>query len=220
MLRFDPVEHKYWWGDVEIPGVSRLLEPLKGDGYKFVKPHLLDYSQRLGTQVHLMTHQYDTGKYVDTLLIDTDIYDDAMYMFESYVKWIKGKEVLDSELMVYYKQSGEVPKYGGQLDKRIRFGGGWRVVDLKCTSKVEDYHGLQSFMYESAYMTMLRTDTGIVVEHVMPAAVLRLQKKGAPCYWEIKTKEKELFRKRRDMLITKYWYWDKYKDRRGLIKRR
>jgi len=218
MLRFDPIEHKYWWGidgtEIQIPSVSRLLQPLREP---FSAPdHVVEKARRRGERVHLMTHQYDTGQYVATLAIEPDIYDDCMRMFDAYVKWVKGREVTESELAVCYDGStwhnykeGGQPLYAGTLDKVIN----GRVVDIKCTSKIEDTHGLQAYMYHIAY-------TPTTERLIAPPLVLRLTKDSKAFIWEVTKAAKDVFIAIVDMLITKYWYWDTYKNRRGLIKRR
>ena len=50
-FRFDPIEHKYWLGDEEMPGVTKIISPL--NDFSKVHPDVLKAKAMSGTNIHL-----------------------------------------------------------------------------------------------------------------------------------------------------------------------
>ena len=50
-FRFDPIEHKYWLGDKEMPGVTKIIAPL--NDFSMVNPDVLSKKAKSGSDIHL-----------------------------------------------------------------------------------------------------------------------------------------------------------------------
>ena len=50
-FRFDPIEHRYWLGDEEMPSVTRIIAPL--NDFSMVKPDVLARKAKSGSDIHL-----------------------------------------------------------------------------------------------------------------------------------------------------------------------
>ena len=50
-FRFDPIEHRYWLGDEEMPGVTKIIAPL--NDFSKVPKDVLQAKAQAGTDIHL-----------------------------------------------------------------------------------------------------------------------------------------------------------------------
>ena len=58
-FRFDATKHRYYYEDVEVPGVSSILKAGNLTNIGFIPKDILERSSRFGTAVHKATELYD-----------------------------------------------------------------------------------------------------------------------------------------------------------------
>ena len=147
VLRFEPEGHRYYHGVREVPGVTRIMNPISElDG---IPRDLLDAAADLGHKVHTACHLFDQGVLAEQAL------DPVLAPYLSAWKLCcleLGVRVLASELPVYHAKLG----YAGQLDKiaMIKHWDGERgLIDLKSSVSMPRTIAPQTAAYLEAEIT-------------------------------------------------------------------
>lgn len=85
LLRFDAAAHRYFCGDLELPGVTRILRQVGvSSDFHDVPADVLNAKRDLGTAVHMAAHYYDDGT-LDPKTVDPRVtpYLDAWHDFRN-----------------------------------------------------------------------------------------------------------------------------------------
>lgn len=130
-LQFDEEKHLYTVNGIDVPSVSKILQPLSLQGYMGINREILDYAAQRGTSVHFSIELFDdTGC--------EEVREDCRGYFEQYKAW-KEKfqpEILATEYRFYHPTLW----YAGTVDKVIRIGGQTILMDLKTTAQINDWY--------------------------------------------------------------------------------
>lgn len=142
-FRFDVGKHRYYYEDIEVPGVSSILKAGNLTNIGFIPRDVLERSSRFGVAVHKTTELYDKG------ILDEDSLD--LNLRGCLDAWIKFKA--DTGFVVEHNEAKVFSKkyfYMGTLD-RIGLKEGTRtVVDLK-TGLVYPSMAIQLSGYQEAF---------------------------------------------------------------------
>ena len=142
-IRFDPVEHRYWDGAREIPGVSRILQ---ATGHGWDGPRGGDWHKTKGHYVHKGTALYDAGTLNwDSLDATIRPYVDAWAKFRADTDL----KVMGVEAILY----SEDLDYAGTADRVCvlpKVSGREMILDIKSGGKTKD-HRLQLGAYTAAW---------------------------------------------------------------------
>ncbi len=168
VLTLEPKSHQYYLDGAPIMGVSGVLNKLGFYDFRFVSKEDLEYKRQIGAAVHYATHLYDTGK-LNMASVDPVV----MPYLEAWILFRKDTncEVLYSELPVYSK----VRRFGGTLDKVIRWDGAIVLPDIKATAGVAKVIALQT----AAYALALKESYGVTAQKRC-AIQLKPEKSGKP----------------------------------------
>jgi len=148
--RFDPIEHRYFLGSVELPSVTRILNDVLG-GYDGVSREVMRRKAEIGEAVHVATAMYDTGV-LDESSVPTEI---AGY-FEAWKRFRRETAFVPEwvERMVWSTQHG----YAGTLDRTGFFERLKRInptmrclVDIKATAAYMPSVEPQTAAYSHAF---------------------------------------------------------------------
>lgn len=168
-LEFDEENHLYTVSGINVPSVSKILQPLSMQGYKGINSETLNFAAQRGTSVHFSIELFDdTGC--------EEVREDCQGYFEQYKRW-KEKcqpEILATEYRFYHPTLW----YAGTVDKIIRIGGQTILMDLKTTAQINDWYlGPQLAAYDfglgsqgikiDAVMVLHLTPTNYTFEKVM-----------------------------------------------------
>ncbi len=167
-LEFREDDHVYLLGGVEIPSVTRLMEPLSRHEYERVSEWTLRKAAERGTAVHNAIENY-----IKFGLDDTD--PEYKGYMDSFHEWwaMSDPEVIGSEMRVYHKTL----RYAGTIDLVAKIDGKVTLIDYKTTSRLMDKNLRVQL---EAYAQALKSH-GIEVERKM---ALHLKSEGwrAPEY--------------------------------------
>lgn len=172
-LRFDEKSHIYRLDGVEIPSVSRVMEPLKASSYAGISEKTLARAADKGSSVHNSIENWLKFG------ID-DIPEEHRPYFEGFLEWWDEyqPEVVASEVKTYHK----LMRYGGTIDLLAYIGGKLTLIDFKTTYRLlEKSCGVQLEAYAQALVSH-----GIVVEE---KHILHLKKDGKWAYPEFPAKD-------------------------------
>lgn len=161
-LTFEEVPHIYRLNGVEIPSVSRLMEPLKEISYSRVDKKTLKRAADKGTSVHNSIENWIKFG------ID-DIPSEHRGYFDGFMKWYEKfrPEVAASELRIYHK----LLEYGATIDLLCFINGELNLVDFKTTYILMEMScGVQLEAYSQALASH-----GI---HVQRKRILHIKKDG------------------------------------------
>lgn len=172
-LRFDEKSHIYRLDGVEIPSVSRVMEPLKASSYAGISEKTLARAADKGSSVHNSIENWLKFG------ID-DIPEEHRPYFDGFLEWWNEyqPEVVASEVKTYHK----LMRYGGTIDLLAYIGGKLTLIDFKTTYRLlEKSCGVQLEAYAQALASH-----GIMVE---AKHILHLKKDGKWAYPEFPTKD-------------------------------
>lgn len=121
-FRFDPIEHRYWLGDEEMPSVSKILEPL--NDFSGINPEVLEAKAQAGTNIHLTIKMWLDGTLKEESLSEGNRI--ALDLFE---KWFLSDEANQFGVLREYEKPTyhEKLKYGTTPDLVFDEG----VVEIK-----------------------------------------------------------------------------------------
>lgn len=172
-LRFDEKSHIYRLDGVEIPSVSRVMEPLKASSYAGISEKTLARAADKGSSVHNSIENWLKFG------ID-DIPEEHRPYFDGFLEWWDEyqPEVVASEVKTYHK----LMRYGGTIDLLAYIGGKLTLIDFKTTYRLlEKSCGVQLEAYAQALASH-----GITVEEKY---ILHLKKDGKWAYPEFPAKD-------------------------------
>lgn len=172
-LRFDEKSHIYRLDGVEIPSVSRVMEPLKASSYAGISEKTLARAADKGSSVHNSIENWLKFG------ID-DIPEEHRPYFDGFLEWWNEyqPEVVASEVKTYHK----LMRYGGTIDLLAYIGGKLTLIDFKTTYRLlEKSCGVQLEAYAQALASH-----GITVEE---KHILHLTKDGKWAYPEFPAKD-------------------------------
>lgn len=141
-LTFDDAKHIYRLDGIEIPSVSRIMEPLKDANYAGISERTLQRAADKGTSVH------DSIENFIKFGIE-DVNPDHQAYFEAFFQWWAAVRpiVVGSEIRIYHK----LLRYGGTIDLLCYIDGYLTLIDFKTTYTVSDMScGVQLSAYEKA----------------------------------------------------------------------
>lgn len=123
-FRFDPEKHRYYYDEVEVPGVSSILKAGNLTNIGFIPRDVLERSSRFGTAVHKACELHDMGTLDDTSL-DKNLcpYLDAWQQF-----------LVDASCLIEHVETKVFSKkwfYMGTLDRIVVINGKRYVLDIK-----------------------------------------------------------------------------------------
>ncbi len=177
-LRFDEKSHIYRLDGVEIPSVSRVMEPLKASSYAGISEKTLARAADKGSSVHNSIENWLKFG------ID-DIPEEHRPYFDGFLEWWNEyrPEVVASEVKTYHK----LMRYGGTIDLLAYIGGKLTLIDFKTTYRLlEKSCGVQLEAYAQALASH-----GIAVEE---KHILHLKKDGKWAYPEFPAKDSARWR--------------------------
>jgi hypothetical protein len=138
-ILFEPISHKYFLGDSELPSVTQIL----GDLNFIDSSYFTEESRRRGEYVHSATEFDDRGS-LDDASVDSTIlsYLSAWRRFkrENSVKIYEIEKIVGSPIY----------RYAGTLDRIVELNGFKAILDIK-SGAVGKATGLQTAGYEIGY---------------------------------------------------------------------
>lgn len=153
MLTFDPGEHRYWFDNVEVASVTRILAPL--NDFSGISPDVLREKAKLGSAVHTATEFDDSG----------DLAEESVHaMVRPYLDaWRKFRAetcatVLSSEQRVFHP----LHRYAGTFDCVLEIDGLKYLTEKKATAAIPASAGPQTAAYQSALGDMSVTRRAVV----------------------------------------------------------
>ena len=141
-LTFDEVSHIYRLDGIEIPSVSRVMEPLKEANYAGISEKTLRRAADKGTSVHDSIENF-----VKFGIEDVD--PEFRAYFDAFLQWWIETQpiVVGSEIRIYHK----LLRYGGTIDLLCYIDGKLTLIDFKTTYTVSDMScGVQLEAYAKA----------------------------------------------------------------------
>lgn len=161
-LTFDEEPHIYKLNGVEIPSVSRVLEPLSSAGYAGISEKVLEHAAERGSMIHEAIENFIKFHVED---LDPE-YAGYFNGFRSW--WDKVKPIpIASEYQVYHK----ILQYAGTIDLVAYIDGKLTIIDFKNTAVLMDMTcGVQLEAYNQAL-----SSHGIKAEE---KGILHLKKDG------------------------------------------
>lgn len=147
MIHFDEASHTYWHNNVQVPGVTSILSPLKD--YSMVDKDVLAAASERGKYVHLCTELYDRDE------LDLESPD---LLHRGYVEaWVKfRRETGFIPTVIEQKVFHPTHFYAGTLDREGYFSFGPEkddlfTLDIKTVSgKLTNEVGIQLIAYQEA----------------------------------------------------------------------
>lgn len=147
-LTFDEATHIYRLDGIQIPSVSRLMEPLKDAAYKGISERTLRRAADKGSSVHDSIENFIKFQILD-------VNPEHKLFFQAFMDWWEENQpiVVGSEIRIYHK----LLRYGGTVDLlcylRDKETGEWKLIliDFKTTYALQDITcGIQLEAYERA----------------------------------------------------------------------
>ncbi len=172
-LSFDEKSHIYLLDGVEIPSVSKVMEPLKASGYAGISERTLERAADKGSSVHNAIEMWLRFGVID-------IPEEHRGYFNGFLEWWNRykPELVASEVKVYHK----LMRYAGTTDLLAYIDGKLTLVDYKTTYRVmEKSCGVQLEAYAQALASH-----GVEVE---AKHILHLEKNGKWDYPEYPAKD-------------------------------
>ncbi len=142
-LHFDPLAHRYWLGERELPSVTTLLAPL--NHYDHIPPAILANAAERGRAIHAATEQLDRGHRLDW----GRLRDDAIPYLLAWQAFCRDHQPhwLAIEQALHHPELG----VAGTLDRAVILGGRRGVLDLKCTDRLPASVGPQTAAYQALW---------------------------------------------------------------------
>jgi hypothetical protein len=167
--RFDPANHSYWMGGVEVPGNTWTIQD---NGFIDDEYFTAEGSIR-GTRVHMLTQYLDEGDY--------DPEEARKYDLEGYVEsWRKAKarwcfEVVLCEEVMFHK----VFRFGTIVDRVLNWDAWETIAEIK-TGAVEISHPYQT----GAQSLACDSELGTYARGLRRRGAFYLKADGAEAQWE------------------------------------
>lgn len=152
-LRQCPVDFHIWNGDVRLVSVGRVLRtffPLPK-----IAPEILEEARLRGQQVDDLFCRWLTN---NLRMLPSNTRFDSRDLFQKLTKWWDRQNFKHVGVQVLVGNT----RHGGKCDLLLDD----IVVDLKCTSKIEESHKLQVVAYYEILKSMGRKVTGCAILHV------------------------------------------------------
>ena len=141
-LTFEEKRHIYRLDGVQIPSVSRLMEPLKASCYAGVSGRTLENAAKKGTSVHNSIENWLKFGIEDVPAEHRGYYDGFREWWDKY-----NPVMIASEMKMYHK----LMRYGGTIDLLCLLGDELALVDFKTTyTLLEMTCGVQLEAYSQA----------------------------------------------------------------------
>lgn len=127
LLFFDE-EHKYTLDDEVIPSVSEVVRFISREVYGDVNQYMLDMAADRGTKVHKATELLDKYNTVECE-------EEYIPYVQAYIQWRKDNGIKSENIVEIEKSYGNAEmSYAGTLDRIIKMGDEYWLVDLKTSS--------------------------------------------------------------------------------------
>lgn len=138
-LNFDPDTHTYKVGNVVMPSVTTLLQPLYD--FRFVNPETLQRAADFGTAVHRVCELYD----LDDLVMDSVDRAISPYLraWQQFLSEMSVK-IIEVEKRYHHTALG----YAGTLDRILLVNGRPSLTDIKTVSALSPAVGIQLAGYQ------------------------------------------------------------------------
>lgn len=164
--------HRYLLDGVEIPSVTKIIEPL----YDFsgISAARLEYASERGTAVHKATELYDMGD------LDEDTLDPVIVPYLDAWKKFKSEnnvEILHVERRLYSKNH----RYAGQIDRTAMVNGSGWLLDIKATASLSTAIGVQL----AGYSGLLDGTERRGAVQLKPDGTYRLQEYSSKSDWPV-----------------------------------
>ncbi|RNC62801.1 MAG: hypothetical protein AWM53_02020 [Candidatus Dichloromethanomonas elyunquensis] len=130
-LEFNEELHLYTVSGINVPSVSKILQPLSMQAYKGIDKDTLNFAAQRGTSVHFSIELYDdTGC--------EEVREDCQGYFDQYKRWkeVSQPEILATEYRFYHP----VLWYAGTVDKIVKIGNRVILLDLKTTAQINHWY--------------------------------------------------------------------------------
>jgi hypothetical protein len=163
-LTFEEKRHIYKLNGIEIPSVSKVMEPLSSNEYGAVDSTTMKMAAYRGTTVHQAIENY-------LLFGIEDIVPEYAGFFVAFRSWYSKKkpQEINAENRIYHK----IMRYGGTVDLTCRIGDKLCCVDFKTSSQIiEKLARVQLEAYSRAFESHgIKFDAKIVVHLKKDGAV-------------------------------------------------
>ena len=181
MLKLDKNLHKYYYNNMEVPSVSKLLGGIDFSNMPIQRVNMIKEAADRGTRVHSYVESInrdyvrlepseDVAPYIDGFMQFVELYD-----YES----------IQSEISVVSVNNDFIPEelkhcpFAGTIDDICLFNKERSIIDFKTNSTIQKKHRLQV----GAYMLLTGIEKGYI---------LQLKKGGFKLY-NVKLKYKDMF---------------------------
>lgn len=142
---FDEATHTYSLGDMRLPSVTQILKPVVN--FDFVPPDVLAYKCHLGIAVHRACELLDQNNLDESSVSPPLIpYIEAWKLFKEQTEF----QVLMNEQKMYHSSL----LYAGTLDRVGVLNGRKVILDLKTSTALSKWVGLQLAGYSLLYKSM------------------------------------------------------------------
>lgn len=147
MLTFDEEKHVYYFNDIEILNVTKILAPL--NNFDGIPEDILEHARARGKAVHYGCELLDSNT-LDYSCLHPEIkpYLTAWEKFKRETGFI----VIENELRVYHKKYC----YAGTLDVIGIVNGEKWLLDRKATAKISPVTALQTAAYAAPFEEPMR----------------------------------------------------------------
>jgi hypothetical protein len=141
-FRFDPIEHRYWLGDEEIPGVTRIISPL--NDFSKVPPGVLENKAKAGSDIHLTIKLW-----LDNNLVESTLDEGNKIALDLVNAWLISDDACQFGILKEWENPTyhEKLKYGGTADLVFDEA----IVDLKTRKHNKYYDAVQLAGYLKMY---------------------------------------------------------------------
>lgn len=163
-FRFDEATHKYYLGNEELPGVTRVLSPL--NDFSMIAPEVLQHAADRGKAVHRAVELFCADD-----LDEDSLCDEIKPYFAAFKQFYAEKrpKIISSEQAVYHAEF----RYAGTMDLLLELPATC-YVDIKCTAQLSKTAAIQLNAYQHAHSDMLNDLSLCNADR----ATLRLKKNG------------------------------------------
>lgn len=142
-VRFHESEHAYIDATSEqIPSVTSLMKPITNKAYQTINQEILRSAAELGTAVHTCTEFFDSGD-LDEASVDAD----WLPYLNAYKRFISEFQ----PKIVAIEQRLACQKWSGTIDRVVELNDEVWIVDIKTTSAIHDFAGIQLAGYETLW---------------------------------------------------------------------
>lgn len=147
VLSFEAESHTYWHGMAQVPSVSEVMRPLTEQYLRSIPEDALEWKRQLGTAVHKACELLDLDD------LDEEALDPVIVPYlEGYKRFLVDYRPQWNaiESRVFHREDW----YAGTLDRQgVIRGDDEAIVDIKTSTKVASYAGIQLWAYGAAVTT-------------------------------------------------------------------